>query len=306
MSTFLLSVTGLLVLFVLCASGIAFHVAWKLTHPVRKAVDMVPADFGIKHTEEVSFPSREGSIRLSGWYFSAEQNGYTQHRRTLIFAHGYSQNRLEPHLPALSLAAKLVAGGYDVLMFDFRNAGDSSPSLTTIGLREQQDLLGAIDFVATTRPGQTMGLIGFSMGAATSLLVGSKDERISAIVADSPFYSLREYLEENLPQWTGLPRFPFNWLILTLCPILLGANPREVKPFLAVKLAKKPIFFIHGTGDSTISSDNSERLRALVTDKKAAIWLVPHAGHVRSYALVPDEYAERVLSFLEKGMGTAP
>ncbi|MDF2683510.1 MAG: alpha/beta hydrolase [Brevibacillus sp.] len=305
MSTVLSIVAGVLVLFGLCAAGIAFQVTWKLTHPIRKAIDMVPADFGIKHTEEVSFPSREGYITLSGWYFSAEQNGHAPRRRTIIFAHGYSQNRLEPHLPALSLAAKLLAGGYDVLMFDFRNAGDSSPSLTTIGLREQQDLLGAIDYVAATRPGQAMGLIGFSMGAATSLLVGGKDERISVIVADSPFYSLREYLQENLPQWTGLPRFPFNWLILTLCPILLGANPREVKPYLAVKLAKKPIFFIHGTGDSTIPSDNSERLRALVTDKKASIWLVPHAGHVRSFSLVPEEYAERVIDFLEKGMGHA-
>lgn len=302
MSTIVFTVAGILLLFGLFASGIAFHVTWKLTHPVRKAVNMVPADFGIAHTEDISFPSREGAITLSGWYFSAEQNGYAPRRSTLIFAHGYSQNRLEPHLPALSLAAKLLSSGYDVLMFDFRNAGDSSPSLTTIGLREQQDLLGAIDFAAATRPDHAIGLIGFSMGAATSLLVGGVDDRVSAIVADSPFYSLREYLQENLPQWTGLPRFPFNWLILTLCPILLGANPREVKPYLAVKKAKKPIFFIHGTGDSTIPSDNSERLRALATDKKASIWFVPHAGHVRSFALVPDEYAKRVIDFLEKGM----
>ncbi|QRG66850.1 alpha/beta hydrolase [Brevibacillus choshinensis] len=302
MSTILLTIIGLLLLFGFVASGIAFHVAWRLTHPVRKALDMVPADFGINHTEEVSFPSREETISLSGWYFSAKQNGYASRSRTLIFAHGYSQNRLEPHLPALSLAARLLARGYDVLMFDFRNAGDSSPSLTTIGLREQKDLLGAIDFAAARRPGYAIGLIGFSMGAATSLLVGGADERVSVIVADSPFYSLREYLQENLPQWTGLPRFPFNWLILTLCPILLGANPREVKPYLAVKKAKKPIFFIHGTGDSTIPSDNSERLRALATDKKASIWFVPDAGHVRSYALVPDEYAKRVIDFLDNAM----
>jgi len=303
MSTMMNAVAGLLLLGVIAASGIAFQVTWKLTHPVRKAVDMAPADFGIRQTEEVRFPSREQAISLAGWYFSAEQNGYDPRRRTLIFAHGYSQNRLEPHLPALSLAAKLLADGYDVLMFDFRNAGKSSPSLTTIGLREQHDLLGAVDYVAATRPDHTIGLVGFSMGAATSLMAGGRDERIAAIVADSPFYSLREYLQENLPQWTGLPRIPFNWLILTLCPLVLGANPRQVKPYAAVKQAQKPIFFIHGTGDSTVPAENSEKLHALAADERADIWLVRHAGHVRSYALYPDEYALRVSGFLEKAMG---
>lgn len=306
MSTFLYTIAGVLVLALVVAAAIALHVTWKLTHPVRKPVDMDPANFGIHHTEKVMFPSREEGITLAGWYFSAEQNGFHSRHRTVIFAHGYSQNRLEPHLPALSLASRLLAGGYDVLMFDFRNAGESTPALTTIGLREQHDLHGAIDYAASVRPGHTLGLIGFSMGAATSLLAGCKDERIAAVVADSPFYSLREYLQENLPQWTGLPRFPFNWLILTLSPVLLGANPRHVTPYAAVQQAKKPIFYIHGTGDSTVPAMNSRRLRSLTSHEDAALWLVPHAGHVRSYALHPDEYAEKVMAFLDKAMNGLP
>lgn len=305
MSTVFIVAAGLLLVALIAASAVALHVTWRLTHPVRKPIDMDPQDFGIAGAEEVVFPSREAGISLAGWYLSAARNGRTPNGRTLIFAHGYSQNRQEPHLPALALAAKLVHVGYDVLMFDFRNSGQSSQSLTTIGLREQQDLLGAIDFAEAKKPGQTIGLIGFSMGAATSLLVGGADPRIAAVVADSPFYSLREYLEENLPQWTGLPRFPFSWLILTLSPILLRANPRHVKPYETVRKAKKPFLFIHGTKDSTVPAENSQRLHALAQDKDSQIWLVPHAGHVRSFALIPDEYAERVIAFLEKGMSKA-
>lgn len=302
MSVIVAVLLGILLLFGLAGVGVALRVTWRLTHPMRKPIDMDPQDFGISGAEEVEFESREKNISLSGWYLSAEQNGCTPNGKMLIFAHGYSQNRLEPHLPALSLASKLLRAGYDVLMFDFRNAGDSSDSLTTIGLREQQDLFGAIDYVASSYPEKTLGLVGFSMGAATALMVGGADERIQAIVADSPFYSLQEYLEENLPQWTGLPRFPFNWFILTVSPILLGANPRHVKPYMAVKQAEKPIFFIHGTKDVTVPTANSERLYHLASDRHSALWLVPDAGHVRSYALVPDEYASRVIAFLEKGM----
>ncbi|MGF9907020.1 alpha/beta hydrolase [Brevibacillus porteri] len=303
MNTFFVLITGLLLLLLIAAVAVSFHVTWRLTHPVRKPVNTDPRDFGIEQVESIVFSSRETTISLAGWYLSAEKNRKVSNGCTVIFAHGYSQNRLEPHLPALSLAARLVHAGFDVLMFDFRNAGESSDALTTIGLREQQDLRGAIDFAAAKKPEHTLGLVGFSMGAATSLMVGGVDERITAIVADSPFYSLREYLVENLPQWTGLPRFPFNWLILTLCPILLGANPRDVNPYQAVKQANKPILFIHGTGDTTIPMVNSERLFELTQDKDSEIWIVPRAGHVRSYPLVPEEYEKRVVAFLEKGMG---
>lgn len=306
MSTLVWVVAGILAVCLAASAAIAIRVTWHLTHPTRKPIDMDPRAFGITDVQPAVFPSREAAISLGGWYFSAADNGHPSRGHTLIFAHGYSQNRLEPHLPALSLAARLLAAGFDVLMFDFRNAGESSKSLTTIGLREQQDLLGAIDYAAQIRPSHSLGVIGFSMGAATSLLVGGQDERISAIVADSPFYSLHEYLEENLPQWTGLPRFPFNWLILTLSPLLLRANPRHVKPFLAVGRARKPILFIHGTGDETVPSVNSERLHVLAADEHSDIWLVPQAGHVRSYAAEPDEYARRVIAFLEKALKRRP
>ncbi|USG66820.1 alpha/beta fold hydrolase [Brevibacillus ruminantium] len=290
----------MVVILLAAASFVALRVTWKLTHPRQKQIDSRPEDFSIHHYEKISFPSRESGITIRGWYLSAKANGFPDRKRTLIFSHGYGQNRLEPHLPALSLAARLVSCGYNILMFDFRNSGESSPALTTIGLREQDDLLGAIDYVEKNRPSERIGLIGFSMGAATSLLVGGRDQRVEAIAADSPFYSLQEYLEENLPQWTGLPRFPFNWLILTLSPLMLGANPRHVRPYEAVTGANKPIFFIHGTGDATVPSANSEWLYQLAAHEESELWLVPGAGHVRSYPLVPEEYARKMAAFFER------
>ncbi|WP_024983089.1 MULTISPECIES: alpha/beta fold hydrolase [Brevibacillus] len=280
------------------AAAVALRVTWKLTHPRRKPVESRPEEYSLQAYESVSFPSRESGITIRGWYIPAEGNGFEKSDRTLIFSHGYGQNRLEPHLPALSLAADLVSKGYNVLLFDFRNSGESSPALTTIGLREQQDLLGAIDFVKATRPEQKIGLVGFSMGAATSLMVGGLDERVETIIADSPFYSLQEYLEENLPQWTGLPRFPFNWLILTLSPLMLRANPRHVRPYEAVRQADKPILFIHGTKDATVPCSNSEQLYRLVTHEASRLWLVPGTGHVRSYPHDPEAYIDHVIDFL--------
>ncbi|UFJ43349.1 alpha/beta hydrolase [Brevibacillus humidisoli] len=287
--------------------GIALTVGWRLTHPPRKPISMEPERFGMASYQTVLFPSQDHKILLSGWYISADDNGVKNNGCTLIFAHGYGQNRLEPHLPALSLASRLLAKGYDILMFDFRNAGLSEGEVTTVGLYEQRDLLGAIDYVSHHYPQQQIALIGFSMGAATSLLVAGVDHRVKAVVADSPFYSLWDYLQENLPHWTGLPHFPFNMIILTLIPLLLRANPRSVQPYRsAAGLAPRPVLLIHGTGDETVPFQDSCRLLETINHPCAEMWLVPGTGHVRSYAAYPEEYTERVLSFLERSVQDRP
>jgi fermentation-respiration switch protein FrsA (DUF1100 family) len=287
--------------------GIALYVGWKLMHPPRKPVNMDPKDFGISRFEEISFPSREQKITLHGWYFKAAANGYAGNGMTLIFSHGYSQNRLEPHLPALSLASRLLREGYDILMYDFRNAGLSEGNITTVGYLEQRDLLGAIDYVHDRHPEQRIGLIGFSMGAVTSLLAAAQDERVQVVVADSPFYSLEEYLRENLPKWTGLPRFPFNGIIMTLLPMLLRADLRDVSPCRAVKaIGERPILLIHGTGDETVPHKESCRLVQHGEHPLTELWLVPEVGHVRSFARKPEEYAEKVIRFLERAKNPLP
>lgn len=294
---------ALAILFVGGICGMAAYVGWKLIHPPRKPITMSPEQFGIEQYQEISFSSRGSTLKLHGWYFSARANGYADNGHTLIFAHGYSQNRLEPHLPALALAAKVIGAGYDVLMFDFRNAGMSEGKITTVGYQEQEDVLGAIDYVAKQYPNRGIGLIGFSMGAVSSLLAAGRERRVKAVVADSPFYSLVEYLNENLPNWTGLPRYPFNWLILTLMPLVLRANPRAVSPHESIKrMRDKPILLVHGTADETIPHTNSERLYQLTDRIISQIWLVPDVGHVRSFAARPEEYAQKVIRFLEKAM----
>lgn len=288
----------ILLLLAIC-TGIAVYVGWKLIHPPRKTLGMGPEDFGIRSYEEVTFPSRTPGIRLSGWYIPAAANGALPNGMTIIFSHGYSQNRLEPHIPALSLAKRLLAEGYNLLMYDFRNSGLSEGTYTTVGYLEQRDLAGAIDYVSDRFPQEQIGLIGFSMGAVTSLLVAGEDERVRLVIADSPYYALDEYLQENLGRWTGLPRFPFHALLAGMLRLLLRGQ--HVAPYRAVeKMTTRPILLIHGTADQTIPHENSEKLAAKSAHPLTELWLVPEAGHVRSYAQNPDAYANKVLAFLRR------
>jgi fermentation-respiration switch protein FrsA (DUF1100 family) len=282
---------------VLICTALSAYVGWNLTHPVRKALDSSPADYGLSFTE-VKFLSRIDSVSLDGWFLPAagRSNG-----RTLIFAHGYAGNRLETGLPALALAGSLVQAGYNVLMFDFRNSGQSAGKLTSVGQFEVYDLLGAVDWAAANHSGR-IGVIGFSMGATTSILAAAQNPEIAAVVADSPFANLKQYLQENLPVWSNLPSFPFTSLIMNILPPLTGIHAASVDAYEAVdRVYPRPILFVHSGADPSIPAMNSERLYHLHPDK-FSLWKSGANTHVGSYKFAPQEYTTRVLDFFEKNL----
>ncbi|WDL95932.1 alpha/beta hydrolase [Alicyclobacillus sp. ALC3] len=271
--------------------------AHRLTHPARRSVDVAPSDHGLQW-ENVTFFSYTDDIPLQGWYIPCQGAN-----STVIMAHGYRMNRTERSGFALQYAKDLVASGHNVVMFDFRNSGESQGAVSTVGHYEQRDLHGVIAWVKDRHRGPVF-LHGFSMGAATCLLTAAK-EPVSAIIADSPFDNLNTYLVENLPRWSKFPSFPFTWLVLQLIPFLVKASPEQVVPLHALPaLADTPILFIHGMGDKRIPWQHSQRMYERSSNSE--LWLVPDADHCGSYVADPDAYTGRVTKFLNRTLQLSP
>lgn len=287
-----------LVLLVIVVVGISLFVGWSLTHPPRRPVSGSPADYGLAY-EAVAFPASDG-VMLRGWYVPADDSS-----RTIIFAHGYRGNRLTEVVPALELARSLVDTGFNVLMFDFRNAGESDGHVTTLGYHEVKDIHGALAWLKAERPSQAqhVGLMGFSMGAATSLLAAAQEPALEAVIADSPFSDLRSYLTENMPVWTGLPNVPFTWMILTLVPPLIGVDLDMVSPMAAMPRLTQPVLLIHAIGDSVIPASESERLAAAGRPGAVELWVAPGIGHVGARQADPAVYDARVIAFFREALG---
>lgn len=284
---------GLVLLSVAATLGISVRVGWVLTHPVKLHVDKT-AITGQPVYKEVAFPSRKADVTLKGWFFP-----FADSDKTIIFAHGYRKNRLQEDVPAMKLAMELRRNGYNILMFDFRGCGESGGDVTTIGQFEKQDLIGAVDFMKKMgRPGNHIGVVGFSMGAATSIVAAAADPRIEAVVADAPFADLRKYLSDNLPYWSGLPSFPFTSAILNIMPPVLGLDPAQVSPVADIKKVKVPVLLIHGNADTTIPLTNSEEIHKAAPES-TTLWIVPGAEHVGSYKVQPQEYVRRVLEIFK-------
>lgn len=288
----LLAALGFIVLAVAVVFAISAYVGWNLTHPARQKVDD-SAVAGINF-EEICFNSREDGLKIRGWLLKASGN-----KKTVIFAHGYRYNRLQSDVPVLPVARALVDSGYNILLFDFRNCGESDGNLTSVGQFEVRDLLGAFDFVKS-RPelNQKVVLFGYSMGAATSILAGAREPAVAAVIADAPFADLKDYLMKNLSVWSDLPAFPFNQAFLIVVPPLTGLKAETVSPVQEVKnLNGRPLLLIHGEDDRDVPCENSVLLKKEYPP--ASLWLVPGAEHVKSFATAGDLYIQKVMEFLD-------
>ena len=274
--------------------GVSAYVGWNLTHPPKKALQTTPAAVGLSY-EPVSFVSRQDGLVLQGWLLTSPEN-----RLTVICSHGYRQNREQADVPLLPLAKVLVEHGMNVLLFDYRNSGESAGQMTSVGQYEVRDLLGAVDYVHSRQElNPKVALLGFSMGAATAILAGAAEPSVAAVVADAPFADLTRYLEANFSVWTGLPAVPFNRTILAVTPIVTGLQPEKVSPVQVVsKFDGRPLLLIHGEADDDIAPENSLELQQAYP--AAELLRVAEARHVKSYQQDPKRYEAVVLKFLQK------
>ncbi|WP_168120431.1 alpha/beta hydrolase [Paenibacillus sp. HB172176] len=285
----------LAILIAICS--ISFLVVWKLMHPSRKPIQL-PSDVADLNYEPIAFRSRDGAVALKGWFLPAAETP----KMTIIFAHGYRGNRLQNNVEALDLAVELVHRNYNVVMFDFRNCGESDSGITTIGLDEQQDILGAIDWCKAYHA-EPIGLIGYSMGAVAAILAAAKSVEVSGVIADSPFSDLNRYLLDNLSVWSKLPKYPFSPLMVFFIRFVMRKNPQHVKPIVSIQdIYPRPVLFIHGDQDDAIPCSNSEKMCERHADA-FTYWKVPGAKHTGSYKLFPQEYAKRVVHFFDNLSG---
>ncbi|MCL6442339.1 MAG: alpha/beta hydrolase [Alicyclobacillus sp.] len=276
---------------------VSYIVTYKLTHPPRRKLHINPSKYGLTW-DYVTFQSRIDFVPLSGWFIKSHSS-----TSTVILAHGYSSNRVEKNGFALNLARDLVDAGYNVFMFDFRNSGMSGGTISSVGYWEQRDLGGAIDWVKSRCRGPIF-LHGFSMGAATVLLVAAQETNVNAVVADSSFDNLDAYLMSNLSKWSKLPKFPFNRIIISIIPLIVKASASDVTPVDALpKLSHVPILFIHGMNDQTIPWQCSQQMHNK-SSSHSQLWLVPNVDHVGAYLARPEEYARRVTEFLGQAVST--
>ncbi len=252
-----------------------------------------PADYGIPY-EKVRIPASRGGS-LAGWWIPGEEGA-----PTLILVHGWSRNaqRMMPYIRALHPL------GYNLLAFDARNHGDSSPYPRPTVYSFAEDALSAVHFVQGEKPqaARQLGIIGLSIGGGGAVNAAAMDGNIACVVAVGavahPIWTmLPEFRKRGIPE--GIARALFKFMEWRY-----GLNFERIAPVNNIASARARFLLIHGDEDKTIPLEHGKRMYAAAPAGQAELWVVPGKGHSNCHTH-PD-FWPRVTAFLETHCASSP
>jgi pimeloyl-ACP methyl ester carboxylesterase len=251
------------------------------------------ADFGLPQPEDVAIAS--GTTRLAGWYFANPQRAGC----AVILLHGFTGNRAD----VLIAAPLFWKRGCDLLVYDLRGHGQSSPGLFTYGVHDKEDELAAVDWLSR-RAGLSVGqigLMGWSYGAATSLQAAAVRPEVAFVIADASFSSLTDIARVQAKAMFGSWAKLFVPGAMFVAGLRAGFDPTEASPAEAVRGLTTPVLLIHSTTDEFTPYQHSEAIYAnsdhAHTWLELTRWAAPHA---QSYATNPVAYEGIVDRFLAR------
>ena len=249
-----------------------------------------PARWDLPDPEELDLRTRDG-LRVHAWLFTSATA-----RGTVVLLHGHGGNK-----HTLLPLAKILYPDYHLLLLDSRGHGESEGDRTTIGCEERLDVVAAVDELERRALGP-VGVFGTSMGAVTAILAAAEDERIVAVLADSPYARLRHAVAVagRSMGYPG-PIVPFMaYLGCRTTAHRLGYPMTAFDPVEAVhRIAPRPLLLIHGENDEIIPLSDSRLLYERAGEPKE-LWILPGLLHCRALEAAYEPFCARVREFFAR------
>ncbi|MDY6699270.1 alpha/beta hydrolase, partial [Clostridioides difficile] len=224
-------------------------------------------------------------------------------RDTMILVHGIGSSYYE----MLKVAYRYLDKGYNVLVYNQRNTGNSGGDNYTFGLYERYDLDSLVKFVKNKFPQGRLGVHGFSMGAGTAAMhseINSKDDKVDFYILDSPYSEMKDAIRMGVLE-KRIPDILINYVVT--CGDLYnkfksGFWYSDVKPYESVEKSNVPILFIHGTKDTVCNYQNSKKMYDLVKHDKKDLWLIEGIGHVDGFEHDSTVYFNKIFKFIDSNV----
>jgi uncharacterized protein len=253
------------------------------------AVSTLSVDFPV---EPVRIPvddnSRDENASVRGWLARGPRS-----EGLVLLVHSIRSNRVE----MLSRARFLNDHGYGVLLIDLQARGETSGERITFGVRESENVQAAVAYLRNAFPGERIGAIGVSLGAA-AIVLAKTPLRLDAVVLESLHPTIKEAVENRLKLHLGQVGPALAPLLLWQLSFRLGIPDHELNPIEQIANLNAPVLLISGSVDQHTRMVETERLFAAARQPKE-LWIVPGGGHFNMHAYAGKEYERRVTAFLD-------
>lgn len=244
----------------------------------------------------VLIPNQQGYV--AGWVARGAGRG------AVLLLHGVRADRRQMQARALFLNRL----GYSVLLVDLPAHGESLGERITFGAHEAEGVRVALAWLAHNLPGEKIGVIGASLGAA-SVVLDKPGKQIDALVIEAMYPTIQDATANRLALYGGAPARWLAPLLLMQLPWRTGVSVDQLRPIDAMASLDCPVFVIGGALDRHTPPEETRRIFAAAHGSKQ-LWLVDGAAHVDLHEAARAEYEQRVAAFLQlhlrKGDVSAP
>ena len=233
------------------------------------------------------------NIPLRGWYIPSVGPAHG----TIIYCHGLNRSKVEM-LPRAQFGHRI---GYNGLLFDVRQHGQSGGDLTSLGYYERLDVLGAVRYaLEDEKAARPIILWGVSMGAVASLMAAAESPEVSAVISDSAFLSLSDTVVHHWKLFIPLPSFPIAHEVLYGIGWRAGFPTGELDSEKAVeRIGPRPILFVAVEGDRRMPLDIAKRLYSRAQNPAKQIVILPGSRHGEGFNHSREQYETAVVDFLK-------
>lgn len=268
---------------VVAASG---YLVYRMTSPARSHSEIDLQNFP-GHPEKLNFTVK-GEGPRDGWFFPGLKSA-----PAIILCPAYESSRGE----LLTLASALQDQQYNVLVFDF-SAHGSAGGRSTLGLQEVDELRAAMDAVANRGDvdANRFGLWGVNLGAYVALAEATRDQRVRAIAAESP-YSHPSVMVALQVRRSGLGSVSLVTIMSQLIFGWMHPQFRNVAPLNSqiAKLSGVAQLYLESPDEPLLAASTSELFR--ISSPPHELVVLPRGNYA---GMLDDEkrsYENRIVSF---------
>jgi len=272
------------------SSSIVFLLDWLIQYMYRYKIQIhqvTPEKYGLAFTE-IHIPVVRDA-KLYGWWIPTSPDA-----PTLILVHGWSRNlaRMMPYIRALHPM------GYNLLAFDARNHGSSTPiKHPTVGTFSE-DILSVLDFVI--RSGwdlpRGIGIVGLSVAGGAAINAAGWDDRVKSVITVGAISHPLEVMKREF-QKRKIPNL-IHWLLFQYMRFRFGLDFEKIAPVNNISHANADILIIQGAEDTIVPLAQGQELAAAGEAERTHLWIVPGKGH--SDCNAHPRFWEKVHAFLQE------
>lgn len=254
-------------------------------------------DDGIAYMKQFEDKKHEVQIENDGLKLFAEFYDFG-HKKTALFLCG----RCECLVYAYFYAKPYVESGYNLLFIDQRAHGYSEGELSTVGIKESQDVIAWMKYIKETFKQEKFAMHCVCVGGSSGLLAATDEKAaglVDKVICDGLFINFKDSYRRHYVD-LGHKVFPVYYLIWMWFKIYTGKSVNISNPLECVKKLDAPILFLHSRNDKYSVPENAEILYKEAKSKdKEIVWFdFGTHSHIRNQD--PELYDSAIKKFLTK------